>query len=387
MEDLTPQSSDPKVAWKVQRMIRPEALTKNEPLLWSAGTGTSVWDLFCACITGDLESVTRLVHSDPSLVRAHCEYRTPLSFAVRENQVDVAAYLIDHGADPLGVGGDLVEVARDRGHVEMEKLLTSRYACLHGASSEGEAVAAAIRERDLTRVRQLLDETPELLHAGDGRSNQPIHWAVMTRQIHIIDELLARGANINAQRQDGARPVELTHGDYFYRGWRDVPEDFATTPANVLAHLLARGADCDIWTAAHIGDLERVRALLDRDPLLVNRVADFVSGTGAPLTKAAARGHLELVKLLLERGADPNLPEEGNAPHGHALYKAVYHGHHEVARLLLEHGAYPNPEVESSADALSIAIMNSDTKMIDLLASYGAIWQIPVQLAPESTSD
>ena len=55
--------------------------------------------------------------------------------------------------------------------------------------------------------------------------NRPIHWAVMTRQLDLIDELLARGANINAARQDGARPIQLTNGDYHYRGWRDVPQD------------------------------------------------------------------------------------------------------------------------------------------------------------------
>jgi hypothetical protein len=35
----------------------------------------------------------------------------------------------------------------------------------------------------------------------------------------------------------------ISNGDYTYRGWRDVPEDVATTPAEVLAHLLAGGAD------------------------------------------------------------------------------------------------------------------------------------------------
>jgi len=69
------------------------------------------------------------------------------------------------------------------------------------------------------------------------------------------------------------------------------------------------------------------------------------------------------------------------APHGRALYSAVYGRHFDLARLLLEHGADPNQEVESSADAPSIAIMNSDTKIIELLASYGAIWRIPVQLS------
>ena len=358
-------------------MIRPEELKKNEPLLWSTGTGTAVWEMFCACVAGDLETVKRLLNEDPSLVRCHYAYRTPIYFAVRENQINVAVFLLDHGADPIGmaVNDSFLEVARDRGYVVMEVLLESKYASLHGASSKGEAVAAAIRERHLEQVKSLLDAAPELLHAGDGRSNQPIHWAVMTRQIPLIDELLARGANINARRQDGARPIQLTNGDYHYRGWRDVPSDVPTTPGDVLAHLVARGASVDIWTAAQIGDLNRVKALIDQDASLVNRSSEYVTyyvGSGAPLRNAAAKGHIEIVRFLLERGADPNLPEEGIAPHGHALYSAVYNGHYEVAKLLLEHGAYPNPPVESSADALSIALMNKNENMITLLCSYGA---------------
>ena len=370
-------SSDSRFAEKVQRMIRPEALKKKEPLTWSPGMGADVWELFCACVMGDLETVKRLAGKDPSLARCHYAYRTPIYFAVRENQVEVAAFLLEHGADPLSlaVNDSLLDITRDRGYVDMEKLLEANLAGAHGASPKGEIVAAAIRERNLEKVRGLLDASPESLHEGDGGSNQPIHWAVMTRQIDMIDELLERGADINAARFDGARPIQLTNGDYSFRGWRDVPQDWPTTPAQVLAHLRARGAYCDICTACHIGDLERVRELLDQDPRLANRVSEYVTyylGSGAPLKNAAANGHMEIVRLLLERGADPNLPEEGIAPHGHALYSAVANGHYEIAKLLLEHGAYPNPEVESSADALSRAISNSDQQMIDLLCSYGA---------------
>ena len=66
-----------------------------------------------------------------------------------------------------------------------------------------------------------------------------------------------------------------------------------------------------------------------------------------PISVAASRDDLEMVKLLLDHGADPNLPEEG-APRGHALWDAVYHERREMARVLVEHGADPNAMVESS---------------------------------------
>jgi ankyrin repeat protein len=197
----------------------------------------------------------------------------------------------------------------------------------------------------------------------------------------MIDELLARGADINAQRGDGARPIQLSNGDYNYRGWRDVPRDWPTTPPDVRAHLRTRGAYVDICTASFIGDLERVRELLEQDPSLANRPSDYVTYyacSGTPLRNAAAAGHLEIVKLLLEQGADPNLPEEHIAPRGHALHSAVCNGHIEIVKLLLEHGAYPNVEVESSADTLSAALGEAgyaterNQEMVDLLCSYGA---------------
>jgi ankyrin repeat protein len=81
---------------------------------------------------------------------------------------------------------------------------------------------------------------------------------------------------------------------------------------------------------------------------------------------------MEIVKLLLERGADANLPEEGIAPRGHALHAAVCSGHIEIVKLLLERGAHPNVPIESSADTLSAAIRNDDQPMIQLLCSHGA---------------
>ncbi len=365
-------------------MTQPDPLKSNEPLEWSSGTGTDVWALFCACIAGDLNAVKQLLAKDPSLVRCQHGYRKPLYFAVRENRLDIVAYLLERDHDPngLAVNDSLLEIAQDRGYTAMQHLLETTLARRYGASPRGEPVAAAIRNHDLAEMRALLDASPERLHAGDKRSNQPIHWAVMTRQLEFIDELLRRGADINARRADGGRPIHLTNGDYHYRGWRDVPKDWPTKPEEVYQHLVSRGATIDLGMACATGDIARVRELLDLEPSSVNQPSDYGSGYlggGAPIKNAAARGHLEIVRLLLDRGADPNLPEVGIAPRGHALYSAVANGHYAVAELLLARGAHANAEVESSADALSRAISNQDQKMIDLLCVHGAARAVHLQ--------
>lgn len=353
---------------------RPAELSKDDMLVWSYGKGTDVWEMFCATLTGDVQTIETLLAKDPGLIRCEYDYHTPMFFAVRYNQLEAASLLLARGANPVssGTGDTLITIARDCGYKEMEALIESALSTPGAATPEGEAIAEAVRSRDLSRVRGLLAENPAMVYARNENTNQPIHWAAMTRQLDIIDELLISGADINAKRADGARPVQLVNGDYGFRGWT---KDFHTKPREVLNHLRAKGAYIDICIASAIGDIDRVRELLDEDATLANTTSDYVSyyvGSGSPLNNAAAGGYIDIVRLLLERGADPNLREEGIAPFGFALYSAASNGHIEIAKLLLEHGAYPNPPVESSADALSMAISKDNKPMIELLCSYGA---------------
>jgi ankyrin repeat protein len=359
-------------------MLQPAELKSDQKLTWSPGRGIDVWALIQACASGDLETVRALIARDPSLARSHYDYRKPLYFAVRENRIDVVRFLLEHDRNPLDLWVDdgPFEIARDRGYTELEQLLTHTLDTKFNASAKGEPVALALREHDLKQMRELLDAQPALVGKGDRRSNQPIHWATMTRQLDAIDELLRRGAAIDAPRNDGARPIHLTNGDYFYRGWRDVPRSWPVTPAQVMAHLKARGAFIDLPTACHTGDIDRVRELLRQDRSLANKIGEhegYYLGAGAPLSNAAAVGRMDIVQLLLDHGADPNLPEEQYAPRGKSLYEAVYHGHYEIAKLLLERGAFPNPPVESSGDALWVSReWRPDKRMEQLLLSYGA---------------
>jgi ankyrin repeat protein/beta-lactamase regulating signal transducer with metallopeptidase domain len=117
--------------------------------------------------------------------------------------------------------------------------------------------------------------------------------------------------------------------------------------------------------AARGGHLEVARLLLDRGA----RVDLTPRGDASPLMIAAGHGHEGLVRLLLARGADPNRVVEGD---GTPLIAAVRGGEVEIVRLLLAEGAEPDVYVEGDESPLYHAIEGGDPDIVRLLLDYGA---------------
>ena len=96
--------------------------------------------------------------------------------------------------------------------------------------------------------------------------------------------------------------------------------------------LVRRGARVDeLAAAAGLGRLDEVRRMLD--------------GAGArtrhrALALAAQHGHVEVVRLLLDAGEDPNrYNPRGYHAHSTPLHQAIAAGHEPVVRTLVDHGA------------------------------------------------
>ena len=107
--------------------------------------------------------------------------------------------------------------------------------------------------------------------------------------------------------------------------------------------------------------------------LLVSRMLDMdcVIKSHTPLQGAAIRGNTNLVKLLLDNGADPNKTAHWGHSHGlTALHWAV--DHKDVVKLLLNRGAAPNQVNEFGETPLHWAAKRGNKEVVELLLKGGA---------------
>ena len=220
---------------KFEYMIQPEELKTNARVAFAGGKGNEVWEMLMASTLGNLSKVQQLLKSEPSLANCEWGYFTPLHFAVREGHTDIVKLLLDYGADAtvknLSWQDSPTTKARDRGHKTISDLLQNHLTSKFQSSPAGAEICHLIKERKISQVMELLRKTPALLHSSDDRGNTPLHWAVMTRQLELIDQLFDLGADAQAKRADGSTPVQVAiQGDYWYRSSRDLESSAIRNP-------------------------------------------------------------------------------------------------------------------------------------------------------------
>ncbi|HLM66465.1 MAG TPA: ankyrin repeat domain-containing protein, partial [Longimicrobium sp.] len=140
--------------------------------------------------------------------------------------------------------------------------------------------------------------------------------------------------------------------------------------------LLAHGWRPDAFEAAALGDTHRLRAALDAEPSAVTR---FSSDGWTLLHLAGFFGHVDAVRLLLERGAGANAVSVNgmrNTPlHAGVAGPAAL----EAARLLVGAGADVNARQHGGYTALHSAAQHGSIPLIDVLLDGGADPDLPAE--------
>ncbi len=196
-----------------------------------------------------------------------------------------------------------------------------------------ETLFANTAEGDLLGVREQLDTHPFLLNAKnpdtDAWDQQTLlHTAAKHGQLDVVRLLVERGAEVYSNPMSSYPPVIIAAWnkqqdvvDYFLK---EIPDQASGT----------NGLGVAVNLAARQGWADLVRKHIDADPLSVHQ-RGWIGDT--PLHWPAHNGHVEIVEMLLDAGADINADEIGWAG-GKPLHWASEHEPSTV-KVLLDRGA------------------------------------------------
>ena len=236
-----------------------------------------------------------------------------------------------------------------------------------------EAAVEAVISGDVAKLRSMLEERPELVHARSTRRHHAtlLHYIAANgveghRQktpanaVEVAKLLLDAGAEADALAdmyeakcttmsmlvsssppaqaglQAALAEILLDYGAQFEgpgSNWQSGLVTALTFGFLDTAEVLARrGAPVDnIAAAAGLGRVEETARLLP---------ASDAEGRHIALALAAQLGHADVVRLLLDAGEDPNRHNpDGFHSHSTPLHQAVWANHMDVVRLLVERGA------------------------------------------------
>ena len=278
-----------------------------------------------AARAADWPSVRSLLEAGADPNAAAPDGATALHWAAYHDDGEAARILLDAGADP-NAANDLDATplwnASLNGSAAMVGMLLEAGADPNAALLGGESVLMTGARTGAPEVVRMLLEAGADPNAAGARGQTALMWAAAQKHPEAVRLLIGHGADVHARSESWSQLMAIPpHAD----------------PAN--QQMVPHGANTALLFAARVGDLESARLLVEAASDL-----DATDAWGVtPTVYAAHAGFRELTVFLLESGADPNIANAGFS----ALHLAILRRDAELVRTLLDHGADPNARIEN----------------------------------------
>jgi ankyrin repeat protein len=325
------------------------------------GSAQSTNPLIDAVKRGDRDAVRELLRSKPDVNAAQADGTTALHWAVRANDIELVGMLLRAGAKATATnryGIAPITLAATNGSVEALDALLKAGANANTQSAEGEPIImTAARTGNASAVKLLIGRGADVNAREKWFGETAVMWAAAENHADAIKVLAESGADINAKSTVVDAPVL----EFPRSGGPNSP--FPRGGWTALMFAAREGAIDAARTLAELGANLNVAALPQTDiPLKPEefKAADQGIGTTA-LVFAIINSHYDLAAVLLEKGANPNVVDiAGMGP----LYAAVdmnslqwVQGRPapilsdkldgvDVVKLLLDRGADPNARLK-----------------------------------------
>jgi len=370
-------------------------------------TDDGVTPLLTAIYHGDVQAVDRLIAAGANVRAANREGVTPLAMACLDGELSIIDRLLKAGADPKerGPNGEtLLMFAARNGRVDVITRLLAAGADVN--AREGlrgtTALMWAAEQRHPGAVKALLAAGADPAIAS-GPAGLPRNYMAPRVDVSAVQEARQRRARATAAGRSYEEQVAVERRARPAGGGQNTSGLAANPPPDdddvvVQAGLVGKGGGglTALIFAAREGDIESAKALLDAGAK-INQTTEY---GWTPLLTAVNNRNYALAKMLIDRGADTNIANKGGWT---PLYLATDNrnieggdypvpkpdlDHLEIIRALLEHGANPNARVrdntltrtiftmqwffEDGATPFVRAAQSSDTELMKLLLEYRA---------------
>lgn len=355
------------------------------PKLKAFVDGVNIAHFAEAAKEGDIGRVRSMLVSRPELVsmdRAENDEHRAIHYAVLRRDTAMVRLLMEAGADarkgifPHRDATSAFALAQDREYTDIvaiiedeERHRREEMSCSNATvSAAQDQISLAIHEGDRATAIRLLGADLSLLQACDREGRTPLHIAAGSNDPILVEWLLERRANVRKKDPGGLTPLD-------HAALAADPRDGNAERFPAIAQLLLQhGAELTVRGAVALGDDDRVRELIGADPDQLRQIRS----NGGLLTLAVKHGQLDMVRLLIDLGADVNECtllqelEEPTESWGMPLWCAALAGDLAITRLLLDRGADPNANVYASGWPLRNAWNHEDDSVKRLLLERGA---------------